>query len=249
MIVSHKHKFIFVKTLKTAGTSFEVALAKVCGVDDVVTPISPAVHGHHAQNAGGYYNHMPAEQIRKSLGDDIWSNYFKFTIERNPWDKEVSWYWFLKRKYDYQDSFREFCIKGFLSGPDDFPEAFSYKDKVSSWLLWHKINTDKRFGAMEMLKRKYILKEDFQGYPMDFDRYSIDGQVAVDFVARFENLQQDFTYIKKYLKLDEKLSLPFEKSSSRNNDLAGYREHYDDITRNLISLRYKREIGCFKYSY
>ncbi len=41
MIVSHKHKFIFLKTNKTAGTSIEIALSKFCGEDDIITRISP----------------------------------------------------------------------------------------------------------------------------------------------------------------------------------------------------------------
>ena len=40
MIISHRHKFIFVKTKKTAGTSIETLLASVCGEEDVITEIS-----------------------------------------------------------------------------------------------------------------------------------------------------------------------------------------------------------------
>ena len=38
MIVSHKHKFIFIKTKKTAGTAIEAALSELCGPQDVITP-------------------------------------------------------------------------------------------------------------------------------------------------------------------------------------------------------------------
>ena len=39
MILSHEHRFIFLKTNKTAGTSIEIALSKFCGEKDVITPV------------------------------------------------------------------------------------------------------------------------------------------------------------------------------------------------------------------
>ena len=41
MIISHRHKYIFMRTTKTASTSMEIALSRFCGPDDVITPINP----------------------------------------------------------------------------------------------------------------------------------------------------------------------------------------------------------------
>jgi len=41
MILSHEHKFIFIKTQKVGGTSLEIALANYCRPDDIITGISP----------------------------------------------------------------------------------------------------------------------------------------------------------------------------------------------------------------
>ena len=39
MIISHLHKFIFIKTKKTASTSIEVGLSGICGPRDSITPL------------------------------------------------------------------------------------------------------------------------------------------------------------------------------------------------------------------
>jgi hypothetical protein len=120
MILSHEHKFIFIKTAKTAGTSIEVFLSKHCSPKDVVTPIAPPVEGHQPRNYEGlidpipeilqrpgkvlsvlrhtvtsrekFYNHMPASEIKNQVPADVWNGYFKFCVERNPWDKVLSHY-------------------------------------------------------------------------------------------------------------------------------------------------------------
>lgn len=39
-----------------------------------------------------YKNHMRAREVRRRLGHALWSDYFSFAVERNPWDKVVSAY-------------------------------------------------------------------------------------------------------------------------------------------------------------
>lgn len=95
MIVSHKYRFIFIKTRKTAGTSLEVFLSSQCGPDDIVTPIEPHVEPHQARNHEGFFNHMQGHAIRTAIGDDCWHSYFRFCVERNPWDKTLSYFHFV----------------------------------------------------------------------------------------------------------------------------------------------------------
>jgi hypothetical protein len=92
MIISHAHRFIFIKTAKTASTSIEIFLSPQCGPKDVVTPIKPPVEGHEPRNFEGFKNHMPASLVRENVPGDIWQGYFKFCVERNPWDKVLSHY-------------------------------------------------------------------------------------------------------------------------------------------------------------
>jgi Sulfotransferase family len=116
MILSHKHKFIFVKTFKTAGTSIEIFLSQHCGQLDIVTPILPEVESHTPRNHEGYYNHMPAFEIRDRIDPNIWNSYFKFCVERNPWEKTLSWYYMKKFRED-----KELTLDRYLAGNKDFP--------------------------------------------------------------------------------------------------------------------------------
>ena len=121
MIVSHKHRFIFLKTRKTAGTSLEISLSRHCGPDDVITPISEVdeetrqdLGGKGPQNyestSGGKpaYNHMSAYRVRRFVGRDVWDGYFKFAVERNPWDLVASSYRYSSRRPEWNVPFGAF---------------------------------------------------------------------------------------------------------------------------------------------
>jgi hypothetical protein len=116
MILSKKHQFIFLKTSKTAGTSFEIALSKYAGPDDIITPISeederlrstlgycgPQNHlhneaGHTWTKRGNssrqkFYNHNTPAEILNLVGAPLFSSLLKVSIVRNPFDMAVSRY-------------------------------------------------------------------------------------------------------------------------------------------------------------
>ncbi|WP_051247215.1 sulfotransferase family 2 domain-containing protein [Nocardioides halotolerans] len=106
MIVSHEHGFVFMKTRKTAGTSVEIALSRVCGADDVITPVidedEELRRAHGGRGPQHYespphlersaFNHMPVSMVRKMLGRKKFESYLSFAVERNPWDAVVSLY-------------------------------------------------------------------------------------------------------------------------------------------------------------
>lgn len=54
MILSFKHKFIYIKTMKTGGTSTELALSSICGPDDVITSVTSVEEVIRKQRYGQY---------------------------------------------------------------------------------------------------------------------------------------------------------------------------------------------------
>jgi len=71
MILSHKHKFIFLKTKKTASTSLEIALSKICGKDDIVTPVSELTWLGNIR----YFEKNTEEDLRKKINAKKPQNY------------------------------------------------------------------------------------------------------------------------------------------------------------------------------
>ena len=72
-----------------------------------------------------------------------------------------------------------------------------------------------------------------------------DGEVAVDFVGRFESLAEDFQEVCKRAGIQKQL--PHEKKSLRSE--RDYRRYYDAATRRVIEDRYRRDIDLFDYEF
>jgi hypothetical protein len=121
VIVSHAHRFVFLKTRKTAGTSVEIALSTVCGPEDVITPVTQADERLRAEHGGrppqNYespplprraFNHMPASMVRQLVGRETWDGYLTFSIERNPWDAVVSLFHWRHRDDPAPPAFSDF---------------------------------------------------------------------------------------------------------------------------------------------
>ncbi len=118
LIASHAHRFVFVKTRKTAGTSLEIALSRHCGPDDIVTRISPAdeelrvaaggVPPQNTETSPSSYAHMGARRVIKVIGRETWDDYFTFAVERNPYDVVASSWRYSARRPSFTKSFAEF---------------------------------------------------------------------------------------------------------------------------------------------
>lgn len=226
MIVSHKHKFIFIKTRKTAGTSLEIVLSSVCGDDDILTPITEEdeklrqrISRIQAQNfkipkhfhskiewygqavfntRRKFYNHISAQEVRHYLGKKIWDDYFVFCVERNPFEKILS--------------------------------SYSYA------------GGDSKYGSVSQFIDQGMMRS-----CIDFDKYSYGGVPIVDEVFRYENLASfnEWFNSKLNVKLPLQLSDVKAKSGYRKN-MNNHQFTSEDIRK--IEIAFAREIKQLGYS-
>lgn len=121
-IISFKYNFIFIKTVKTAGTSIEADLSQNVEDDAIVTPIYPPSALHTPRNwetdSGNFYNHMSAAEVRKILGSDVFGDMLKFCVERDPITKCISHFHMLRNSSlhnkdgSYNLSWDDYCQAG-----------------------------------------------------------------------------------------------------------------------------------------
>jgi len=229
MIISHEHKFIFIKTKKTAGTSFEIALSRFCGPQDVITR-NRAVDEELRRNLGGrgpqnhkiplwkynrwnfrqalrrresarFVHHSPAREVIRIFGREIWDSYYTFCFERNPWDKAVSYYYW-RHPSEPRPSMMEFLTS----------------------------------GEIEMAHRG--------GWHL----YTLNDQIVVDDVYHYENLTTDVKAIAERLRLPEVPELPHAKGGIRA-DKRHYRDILSESERDKVAEIFAAEIDRFGYEF
>jgi hypothetical protein len=229
MILSHKHKFIFIKTAKTAGTSIEVFLSKHCDPKDIVTPIAPTVEGHQPRNYEGFinpvpeilerpgklfsvlrhaitsrdkfYNHMPAREVRNRVPADVWNSYFKFCVERNPWDKVLSHYHMHAAREGGSLSLDEYLARG--------------------------------------------------RFPINYFRYTNRSgtKIILDRILRYENLVAELSEVFSQLKIPFGGTLGVTAKSGYRSDRRPYQEVFNDEQRKIVEKAFAKEIKLQGYRF
>ena len=225
MIISHTHKYIFIKSWKTAGTSIETALSAHCGGGDVVTELGDYWFNRNEQgqwihksiNAEGFSQHESAAGAKSKVAPEIWDGYFKFSIARNPWDRVVSLFsWEARNKPALKPAKRWHHRLGF-----PFNE----------------------FRERTMLFRQFVTGE----WKTNDQFYVMDGALCVDFVIRYERLAEDLGEVCKRVGLPA-LALPHLKSGLRQVG-HGYVEYYDEQSKAIVADRHQNDIRFFGYEF
>lgn len=230
MLVSHRHRFIFLKTQKTASTSIEIALSAFMGErGDIITPISPEDEKLRRNlSAAGprnylaspieygvndvwrlasrlklkkrFFNHIPAYLAQERLPASIWKEYLIVSIDRHPFDRAISSYYWRTRKMANPPSVNEYV----LNAPSK---------ELSNWQI-----------------------------------YSIEDNIVAGFMMRYEALTEDLSRLSELLGLSHPIQLPPEKTKGTHRlDRRPWRELLDQSSTRRLRLVCAKEAISLGY--
>jgi len=237
MRISHKHKFLFIEVTKTGSTSIRGALSQFSDIPATTEKDSP--HPLNILNHTSPFRiHAPAWELKNQFKESEWnwSEYFKFAFVRNPWDRLVSMHNYKLRRTqtwnDFMSEFQGHMINMNMDIQELQSRAFSQ--------------------PVEEKNNDHCMKidvPDFRKFASDPDtpqtKWLVSGDdLIVDFIGRFENLQQDFNTV------CDRIGIPHQELPHANKtNHRHYTEYYDDETKQIVAERYAKDIEYFGYKF
>jgi hypothetical protein len=166
MIISNTHRAIFVHVPKTAGTSMTALIDPHLGWNDLV--LGGSEFGERLNLAYrdrfGLHKHMWARDIRRVVGADLWSRYFTFAFVRHPYLRLASYYRWIEGTAG-------------RAGPD------------APFWTWPATKAFLGTSSFSEFLRDSRFVEARSGRPQADWVCDEDGRCIVDFVGRFEALE------------------------------------------------------------
>ncbi|MBE0640359.1 MAG: hypothetical protein IH598_17740 [Bacteroidales bacterium] len=259
MILSHKFKFIFIKSAKVGSTSIELMLDKVCRPEDVFTPhwtpeenlcyrnyngvfnpfpeILTRIRGCGSLNNIGnhhtwknitakimFFENIPAWQIKCRLPKSIWNNYYKFTIERNPWDK---------------------CVSRYFQSKGIFEPKYGKELTFPSWFEYFE----------NRLKTPWVTTAWGSEAPYNYPRYANPwtDEILVDKICRYENLEEELADVFNMLRVPFGGLNDYHAKANYRTDRTHYSEFFAEKKHQPyieeIAKVFKKEIDLMNYKF
>ncbi len=214
-MVSHKNKCIFIEVPKTASTSFREVLG-----------FSVKPHLNILESKKSIIDNWPFEE-----GTGISGKFHKvnklipITIRKNIAEKMFNSYYkfgFVRNPWDRVASlyFRKEGIR--MSGRMSFDEFVSWIQNSSDTSIHSSVHKN---------QLDWFLDE--------------NGKVIVDFIGKFENLEDDYEIVMKKLGISKKLP----HANNGNNSKLHYTEYYSSKTKDIIAKKFKVDIEYFGYEF
>lgn len=245
-LINHKYRFIYCPIYKVACSSFKKLILQINEPEkfqEIMSELSGFQFHIYIDRAYSLFRYT-AEEVSQ-----IWQNeqYFKFVFVRNPWNRLVSAY---LNKF-MQTSPKPFTLEVIQSVYERQNLAPDYERSI----------TFKQFIHYLVVTEDKTLNGHWK------PQYLFLGNNKFDFIGKFENLTQDFQYIKQKLNLELDLEWANKTKKTENvNVLENYADYYPDSLRQLKQMpnyksfytpdlvelvreRYRNDVEMFDYEF
>ncbi len=269
MIISHKYKFIFIKTYKTAGSSIELYLSKHCGKRDIIIPMIDEDDWDYARNwkrfivATGCRSAMREIlradrraiksgilQLQHSLRMSTFNPDLPLLLKN---DEPVPWKYQLVDDYSHIPAreVKDMVGKNIWDDYHVFCVARNTWDRLISFYFWaqHKRAEKGLELSWEEYVERYIRTESYytDNYRLYSDR---NGNSLVNKIIRYENLDEEFEQV------CDKLGIPFsawrthpKAKATQTPREQDYRSLYTPEVRDLVATNFADEIELMGYKF
>jgi hypothetical protein len=230
MILSHKHKFIFLRTKKTAGTSLEIHLSQYCGDNDVIT-----------------LDDSEAEKMKKEKG--VFSRNYKLPISEyrlSDWKILLRTLSKKKIRHKYSNHMTASDLKKVL--PKKIWDSYfifcfernPYEKAVSAYLYHIRThNLDIDYYSFEEFLNK-------NNYYRNFHRYAIDHEIAIN-VFEYKNINKEIARFLTGLGIKNQTQIPQAKAHQKRRK--HYSNYYNSTTKKIVQKNCIQELKQFEYRF
>jgi hypothetical protein len=221
-IISLKHKFAFIKTKKVAGTSVEAVLRRYTGDDDIVPAVTPRDEHYMALENSFSRNYLKDKSQEVVYTEIVLSGAFEQAAEFLSQQKKIAY------SHMTYEKVRN-LIESLGYSTSDF-YIFTIDRHPYSWLLSNVTYSNAQynsFGSVDVQSRlrkandsieALLDRNDFLDI-INWTKYTSNGEVLVDKVIDYDNLNSGLLYVFEALGLHiENLDLPDLKKGSREWD-------------------------------
>lgn len=236
MIASYLHKFIFIRTRKTAGTTIEMTLGPVaCGPDDIVTPLGMREERSRGNGVPLFRNFSKQPELEERLRQTYLG---KDRTLRQQVTAEIQFDFF--HHMSAADAKQKLAPEFWETACKITAERHPYERVVS--LAYYQFSD----RTSEMPFEQHLDELVWRGRYSTFQHYAIDDQVIVDEFIRHESLHDDLRRIGQKLHIPIPDELPQAKTKQRK-DRRPAREILSEAQKQRIYEVCSREFALHGY--
>ena len=233
MIISHRHRFIFVKSRKTGGTSVEIGLSNFVAPTDTVTPITPRDELIRLRSGTSCRNYAKDPKIEQRYIEDLNSTFVSklphYVVQDQKFTNHMPLSKILSIFRDSVDGYKIISL-----------ERHPYEKAVSLSNFSLGRRTYSAGGALQASVEEIKVRIDDLISSGNMKRicnwklYTVEGRYQVDFMLQHASLQDDFSKLLSQLGLPAiEDTLPTTKLGERDRTVSA---------RDLLSLNQRKAI-------